>query len=638
MTSPVIQIKRGAFANLPALQIGEPALTTDTFELYVGIDSTTNGNKFFGSHRYWTRESTTTGTALNLLEGSDNGTNYVALKSPDSLSSNVTYTLPGTDGASGQVVSTDGSGVLSFIDAAANLSIAAGVGTDTVALLTDTLTFAGTANEIETEVTDNQVQFGLPDDVTITRNISIGGTVTVTGLVDGRDIADDGEAIDNLVTLTGVAKDDTNLGTFTGGTISDNVGIKTALQEIETQLEGGAAAITVSTGQTGTDASYYLTFVTNNNASGSAGQEPVFTDDGVSFNPVTNILTATNVSGTTSITSPDFYGNLTGEVNSVAFDTNPDGVVVTGVTTSSGGFVGDLTGEVNSVAFDTNADGVVVTGVTTSSGGFIGNLTGDVVTNSLQVGSVTVTNILDEDDLVSDSDAAIPTQQSVKAYVDAQLTSQDVDFAGDTGTGAVDLDSQSLTIAGTANEIETSASGQTLTVGLPDAVVVTTSIDVPTLEATNLRAKDGTTAITITDSTGAVAMANNLTIGGNLIVNGSTTQVNTTQTTIEDQLLELGMVDGAAPTSDLNVDIGLVLNYFDTSAKKAAIYWDDSSSRIVVSSDVTESSGVMTNNTSGSLELGSLYVSGCTGSTVEVIGCDSGVVHITNATIDAGTF
>ena len=68
-----------------------------------------------------------------------------------------------------------------------------------------------------------------------------------------------------------------------------------------------------------------------------------------------------------------------------------------------------------------------------------------------------------------------PTNAShaaTKAYVDSQVTAQDLDVAGDTGTGAIDLDSQSLTIAGTANEIETSASGQTITVGLPNDVTI----------------------------------------------------------------------------------------------------------------------------------------------------------------------
>jgi hypothetical protein len=86
--------------------------------------------------------------------------------------------------------------------------------------------------------------------------------------------------------------------------------------------------------------------------------------------------------------------------------------------------------------------------------------------------STEVSSILDEDNMASNSATALATQQSIKAYVDAQLGSQDVDFAGDSGTGAVDLDTQSLNIAGTSNEIETSASGQTLTIGLPDDVTI----------------------------------------------------------------------------------------------------------------------------------------------------------------------
>ena len=51
---------------------------------------------------------------LRLKEASSNGTNYVALQSPASLSSNLTLTLPSTDGSSGEFLQTDGSGNLSF--------------------------------------------------------------------------------------------------------------------------------------------------------------------------------------------------------------------------------------------------------------------------------------------------------------------------------------------------------------------------------------------------------------------------------------------------------------------------------------------------------------------------------------------
>jgi len=48
----------------------------------------------------------------------------------------------------------------------------------------------------------------------------------------------------------------------------------------------------------------------------------------------------------------------------------------------------------------------------------------------------------------------------------------DLAFSGSTGTGTVDLQSQVLSIIGTANEIETSAAGQTLTIGLPNNVTI----------------------------------------------------------------------------------------------------------------------------------------------------------------------
>ena len=43
--------------------------------------------------------------------------------------------------------------------------------------------------------------------------------------------------IDNAVTLTGVAKDATHLGTFTGGTMADSATVKAALQALETKAE-----------------------------------------------------------------------------------------------------------------------------------------------------------------------------------------------------------------------------------------------------------------------------------------------------------------------------------------------------------------------------------------------------------------
>jgi hypothetical protein len=59
---------------------------------------------------------------IRFRETTANGTNYVALKAPASLSADLTFTLPSADGTSGQVLSTNGSGVLSFITPSAGIA------------------------------------------------------------------------------------------------------------------------------------------------------------------------------------------------------------------------------------------------------------------------------------------------------------------------------------------------------------------------------------------------------------------------------------------------------------------------------------------------------------------------------------
>ena len=196
---------------------------------------------------------------------------------------------------------------------------------------------------------------------------------------------------------------------------------------------------------------------------------------------------------------------------------------------------------------------------------------------TISANAVQLSNIdffVDEDNMASDSAVKVPSQQSVKAYVDSQLTAQDVDFAGDSGTGAVDLDSQSLTIAGTANEIETSASGQTLTVGLPNNVTV----------------------------------GNNLTVTGNLTVNGTTTTVNSTTTTVDDPVFTLG--GDSAPGSDDNKDRGIEFRYHNGSAAKVGFFgFDDSTSKFTFISDATNTSEVFSGS-AGDVAFGGISASG----------------------------
>jgi hypothetical protein len=67
-----------------------------------------------------TTPSTVVATQVNVTAQGDvrfedtTGGQYVALQAPGTVATNITFTLPGTDGSSGQAIVTNGSGVLSF--------------------------------------------------------------------------------------------------------------------------------------------------------------------------------------------------------------------------------------------------------------------------------------------------------------------------------------------------------------------------------------------------------------------------------------------------------------------------------------------------------------------------------------------
>ena len=105
-------------------------------------------------------------------------------------------------------------------------------------------------------------------------------------------------------------------------------------------------------------------------------------------------------------------------------------------------------------------DGATIGATTASTGKFSTlNVAGD---------GATVTGIKDEDDMAANSDVKLATQQSIKAYVDTQVTAQDLDLISDSGTIDVDLDSESLTVSG-GEGIDTSATGTTLTIAAEEA-------------------------------------------------------------------------------------------------------------------------------------------------------------------------
>lgn len=177
MTAPILQFKRGLFQNLPILRTGEPGFTTDFYDLYVGSSA---GNKLIGSGRFWTTETASTGGAIKVYEATANGTNSVSFAAPANLASDITYTFPASP-TDGYFLKTNASGDLSWAEVVSSFTISADTGTNDTVNTGETLNFAGTTNEIETAVTNNQIQIGLPDNVTISGNLTINGDFLVEG-------------------------------------------------------------------------------------------------------------------------------------------------------------------------------------------------------------------------------------------------------------------------------------------------------------------------------------------------------------------------------------------------------------------------------------------------------------------------
>ena len=149
-------------------------------------------------------------------------------------------------------------------------------------------------------------------------------------------------------------------------------------------------------------------------------------------------------------------------------------------------------------------------------------LTTPTLTSAVLNTAISGTAFLDEDNMASDSATKLASQQSIKAYVDSSVTAEDLDITSDNGTIAIDLDTETLTIAG-GTGIDTTGSSNTITVAIDSTVTTLTgtqtltnktltspTINTPTI--TNLTA----TALNLTDASivfeGATADAHETTL------------------------------------------------------------------------------------------------------------------------------
>jgi hypothetical protein len=187
-------------------------------------------------------------------------------------------------------------------------------------------------------------------------------------------------------------------------------------------------------------------------------------------------------------------------------------------------------------------DGTTI-GATTAS-------TGKFSSVNIAADGATVTGIKDEDDMSSDSAVKLATQQSIKAYVDSQVTAQDLDVISDSGTIDIDLDSESLTIAG-GEGIDTSATSTTLTIAGEDAS--TSNKGVASFHSDNFSVSSG--AVTIKDAGVANAELADMAANTVKVRNAGSTGVPSNVEVTDGELL-IGNGSGftaAAPSSDISM-------------------------------------------------------------------------------------
>ena len=138
----------------------------------------------------------------------------------------------------------------------------------------------------------------------------------------------------------------------------------------------------------------------------------------------------------------------------------------------------DGTANIDALVADTadinggTVDGAVIGGASAAA------ITGTTVVANTSINiagdGATVTGIKDEDDMSSNSATKLATQQSIKAYVDAQVTAQDLDFQADSGgTLSIDLDSETFTLTG-GTGIDTAGSGNAVTFAIDSTVATLT--------------------------------------------------------------------------------------------------------------------------------------------------------------------
>ncbi len=454
--STIIQIKRSSGSSAPTtsdLLEGEMAYAQDASNSGAGaklyIESVEGGSAAIHAvgGKYFTDKvdarlidaTSTVGGKATFAEGTNNGSNKVTLKAPNSLAGDLTLTLPATDGSNGHILTTDGSGNLSFAaPASSSFTIAGDTGTDTFNT-GETFTVTG-GTGLSTSATDNEITIDLDDTSVTAGSYGAAGTVaTFTVDAQGRLTA----AGDTTIDITASQVND-----FT--TAVDN------------HLSGG-------TGITYTSGTIDLDNTTVSAGSyGLAGSVATFTVDAqgrlTAASETTIDITASQVNDFSSAVEGVVDMHVTGGVGL----TYNSGTIDLDDTTVTAGSYGSST---EIPTFTVDAQGRLTAAGTASISTDL-DVAGDTGTDSIALGSdtLTFTGGTGVSTSVASNTVTIDIGQDVGTTANVEFGSVATDTIKDSaGVTALTLDGANVTVAGnlTVSGTTTTVNSTTLTVTDP---------------------------------------------------------------------------------------------------------------------------------------------------------------------------
>ena len=268
-------------------------------------------------------------------------------------------------------------------------------------------------------------------------NLGADGEVTLTHQ------ADVGVLLDVENSTTNGVTDVLKLQAKSTGTpaVGIGVGVEFSTETAASTIETGGVIESVATGLTPTAEEFDMVFKTMS-AGATAAERLKLNGNGATIGNINvdgNTIISTDTNGDINL-SPNGAGTVVVNTDLDIDNININGNAITSTDTNGNiEITPNGTGEVDITKVDIAAgeiDGTVI-GANSAAAGTFTNLTAS--TDLTLASGATVTAILDEDDLTSNSDTALATQQSIKAYVDATISGGSFG-SGITSGGNITLD------------------------------------------------------------------------------------------------------------------------------------------------------------------------------------------------------